>query len=299
VPDNNKPVIAIIGPTGIGKTALAINLALQYGGEIINAESRQVYRFMNVGTAKPTEEQLALVPHHLIDIINPEENFNLAQYQALACAAIKDIQQRGKLPLLVGGTGQYIWAVLEGWVVPAVPPDTEYRRLLEQKAADGKADELYVALRKADPAVAAKIDPHNVRRVIRALEIIQKTDRPFSVQRKKQPPWFEFRIIGLTMERKALYARVDARVDDMIQQGFVDEVKSLLSRGYSLELPSMSSIGYREIGQYLQGEMSLPEAVEKIKTGTHRFIRHQYAWFKKTDARIEWHDMSGIGGMTI
>ena len=292
MPDNNKPVIAIIGPTGIGKTALAINLALQYGGEIINADSRQVYRFMNVGTAKPTEEQLALVPHHLIDIINPEENFNLAQYQALACAAIKDIQQRGKLPLLVGGTGQYIWAVLEGWVVPAVPPDTEYRRLLEQKAADGKADELYVALRKADPAVAAKIDPHNVRRVIRALEIIQKTDRPFSVQRKKQPPWFEFRIIGLTMERKALYARVDARVDDMIQQGFVDEVKSLLSRGYSLELPSMSSIGYREIGKYLVGEMSLTEAVEKIKVGTHRFIRHQYAWFKKTDPRIEWSDLS-------
>jgi len=287
---NAPPVTAIIGPTGIGKTSLAVNLALKHNGEIVNADSRQVYRFMDIGTAKPTREQLGLVPHHLIDIINPDEEFSLAQYQSLAYKAIDDIHQRGKLPLLVGGTGQYIWGVLEGWVVPAVPPDIEYRRFLEQQAAEGKTAELYAALQKADPAIAEKIDANNIRRVIRALEIIRKTGKPFSALRLKQPPTFNFRIIGLTMDREVLYDRVDSRVDDMMQQGFVDEVKALVSKGYSLDLPSMSSIGYREIGLYLQGEMTLAQTIEKIKNGTHRFIRHQYAWFKKSDPRIEWFD---------
>jgi tRNA dimethylallyltransferase len=175
-------------------------------------------------------------------------------------------------------------------VVPAVPPDTEYRRFLETQATGGKAAELFSALQEADPIAAGKIDPHNIRRVIRALEIIQKTGKSFSAQRLKQPPPFDFRIVGLTMERRALYDRVNARVDDMLKQGFIDEVRKLISKGYSLDLPSMSSIGYREIGLYLQGEMPLEEAVEKIKIGTHRFIRHQYAWFKKADPRIEWFD---------
>jgi len=287
---NAPPVTAIIGPTGIGKTSLAVNLALKHNGEIVNADSRQVYRFMDIGTAKPTREQLGLVPHHLIDIINPDEEFSLAQYQSLAYKAIDDIRQRGKLPLLVGGTGQYIWGVLEGWVVPTVPPDIEYRRFLEQQAAEGKTAALYATLQKADPAIAKKIDANNIRRVIRALEIIRKTGKPFSALRLKQPPPFNFRIIGLTMDRKVLYNRVDSRVDDMMQQGFVDEVKALVSKGYSLDLPSMSSIGYREIGLYLQGEMTLAQTIEKIKNGTHRFIRHQYAWFKKSDPRIEWFD---------
>jgi len=291
---NSRPrlVVAIIGPTGIGKTRFAIDLAIKYNGEIVNADSRQVYRFMDIGTAKPTKEQFKLVPHHLFDIVDPDEDFSLAQYQTLTCQAIRDIHQRGRLPLLVGGTGQYIWAVLEGWVVPAVPPDMEYRRFLEQQAADGKSADLYAALQKSDPDVAEKIDPHNIRRVIRAMEIIQKTDKPFSAQRLKKPPSFDFRVIGLTMERQALYARVDARVDDMVKQGFIDEVKHLTAKGYSLELPSMSGIGYREIGRYLHDEMTLEEAVGKIKNGTHRFIRHQYAWFKKSDSRIEWFDLS-------
>jgi tRNA dimethylallyltransferase len=287
--NSNKPVIvAIIGPTGIGKTRLAIELARKNNGEIINADSRQVYRYMDIGTAKPSTEELAAVPHHLIDIINPDEDFSLAQYQKLANQTIADIRKRGKLPYLVGGTGQYIWAVLEGWVIPAVVPDNAYRRTLEQQAADGKVDELVALLQKLDPVSAVKIDPHNVRRVIRALEVIQKTDKPFSGQRTKNTPDFGSQIIGLTMERKALYAQTDARVEAMLRQGFVAEVKGLLADGYDSSLPAMSSIGYREIALYLKGEITLKEAVEKMKIGTHRFIRHQYAWFRLKDERIRW-----------
>jgi tRNA dimethylallyltransferase len=287
--NNTKPVVAaIIGPTGIGKTRLAIELALKNNGEIINADSRQVYRYMDIGTAKPSKEELSAVPHHLIDIIEPNDDFSLAQYQKLAYQTIANIQKRGKLPFLVGGTGQYIWGVLEGWVIPAVVPDNAYRQFLEQQVADGKTDELVALLQKLDPVSAEKIDAHNVRRVIRALEVIHKTDKPFSGQRTKNPPPFESQIIGLTMERKALYAQTDARVYTMIAQGFVEEVKGLLAKGYPSSLPSMSSIGYREIALYLKGEITLQEAVEKMKIGTHRFIRHQYAWFRLKDERIRW-----------
>ncbi len=282
-------LIAIIGPTGIGKTRLAIHLAQKFNGEIVNADSRQIYRFMDIGTAKPTKEEQSLVPHHLIDIINPDKDFSLVTYQQLAYKAISDIQERGKLPFLVGGTGQYIWAILEGWSVPKVPPDPEYRKKLERRAeVDG--DSLYKELQIIDPAGAEKIDPHNIRRVVRALEVSK--NKPFSQSIGKNPPPFSYSIIGLTMERKDLYRQVDARVDEMIKKGFVDEVKQLIEIGYSLTLPSMSSIGYREIGLYLQGKITLDEALYKIKTGTHRFIRHQYTWFKLKDERIKWFDIS-------
>jgi tRNA dimethylallyltransferase len=284
-----KKIIAIVGPTGVGKTRLAIQLAQKFNGEIINADSRQIYRFMDIGTAKPTKEEQTLIPHHLIDIINPDDDFSLATYQQLADKTINDIQHRGKLPFLVGGTGQYVWAVLEGWVVPKVPPDMEFRRTLEQKAK-GNADELYQELLSLDPVAAEKIDPRNVRRVIRALEVSRQ--KPFSQSKGKVPPPFESSIIGLTMERKELYRLVDARIDEMIRHGFVHEVKKLIGMGYSLTLPAMSSIGYREIGQYFQGKMTLEEAIYKIKTGTHRFIRHQYAWFRLKDERIRWFDLS-------
>jgi tRNA dimethylallyltransferase len=288
--DINK-IISIVGPTGIGKTRLAIQLAQKFNGEIVNTDSRQIYRYMNIGTAKPTKEELAIVPHHLIDIINPDEDFSLAAYQQLAYEAICDIQQRGKLPFLVGGSGLYVWAVVEGWVIPKVVPDNEYRRALEQKAEAGNAHELYQELVRLDPLSAERIDPHNVRRVIRALEVNKQATEPFSKLQKKQPPPFQTQIIGLTMDRKELYRRVDERVDGMLKCGFADEVKKLVEEGYNLTLPSMSSIGYRELGQYLQGEIKLEEAVYKIKVGTHRFIRHQYAWFRLKDERIRWWDI--------
>ncbi len=284
-------LIAIIGPTGIGKTKLAIHLGRRFNGEIINADSRQIYRHMDIGTAKPSKEELASIPHHLIDIIEPNREFSLTNYQRLAYGAINDIQARGKLPFLVGGSGLYIWTVLEGWVVPQVAPDIAFRREQEKKAETGQADELYQELKLIDPIAAGRIDPRNVRRVIRALEVSKTSAKPFSQLQKKQPPPFQSVIIGLTADRNELYRRADERVDNMVKQGFVEEVKKLLKMGYNLSLPSMSSIGYHEIGQYLQGEMTLDEAVYKIKTGTHRFIRHQYAWFHLKDERIKWFDV--------
>ena len=283
-------LIAIIGPTGIGKTKLAIQLALLYNGEIVNADSRQIYRFMDIGTAKPTGEELALIPHHLVDIIEPDNEFSLAEYQRFADDAIQDIQRRGKIPFLVGGSGLYVWAVLEGWVIPKVAPDVIFSQGLEKRAESGQGADLYRELKEIDPAAAEKIDPHNIRRVIRALEVNKVSDSTFSRLQKKQTPPFRTLIIGLTAERKELYRRADERVDNMLKQGFVDEVDTLLKKGYNLGLPAMSSIGYREIGQYLNGGLTLEEAVYKIKTGTHRFIRHQYAWFRLKDERIKWFD---------
>jgi tRNA dimethylallyltransferase len=287
-------LIAIIGPTGIGKTKLAIQLASRFDGEIINADSRQIYRHMDIGTAKPIGEELAAVPHHLVDIIEPDKEFSLAEYQQLTDKTIHDIQARGKIPFLVGGSGLYVWAVLEGWIVPKVAPDVYFRKELEKRAELGQGDDLYRELKQIDPSAAEKIDPHNIRRVIRALEVNKFADSTFSHLQKKQPPPFQTLIIGLTAERKELYPRADERVDNMLKQGFVDEVSKLLKMGYNLTLPSMSSIGYREIGQYLSGGMTLEEAVYKIKTGTHRFIRHQYAWFRLKDERIKWFDIEKV-----
>ena len=287
-------LIAIIGPTGIGKTKLAIQLASRFDGEIINADSRQIYRHMDIGTAKPIGEELAAVPHHLVDIIEPDKEFSLAEYQQLTDKTIHDIQARGKIPFFVGGSGLYVWAVLEGWIVPKVAPDVYFRKELEKRAELGQGDDLYRELKQIDPSAAEKIDPHNIRRVIRALEVNKFADSTFSHLQKKQPPPFQTLIIGLTAERKELYPRADERVDNMLKQGFVDEVSKLLKMGYNLTLPSMSSIGYREIGQYLSGGMTLEEAVYKIKTGTHRFIRHQYAWFRLKDERIKWFDIEKV-----
>jgi tRNA dimethylallyltransferase len=248
---------------------------------------------MDIGTAKPARKERVLVPHHLIDIVNPDEDFSLAQYQQLACQTIGDIQQRGKLPLLVGGSGLYVWAVLEGWSIPAVPPDPALRRTLAERAAKGEVAELYQELMMLDPVAAQKIDPRNVRRVIRAIEVTRSAGVPFSLlQRRKAPP-FQTLIIGLTADRTELYRRIDARVDEMVEQGLVDEVKKLVQMGYSLSLPAMSGIGYRQIGLYLQGELGLAEAIQQIKYETHRFARHQYNWFRLNDKRIEWFDLGG------
>jgi tRNA dimethylallyltransferase len=292
-------LIAIIGPTATGKTKLAIELALHFNGEIINADSRQIYRHMDIGTAKPTKEELAAVPHHLVDIIEPDKEFSLAEYQQLTEKTIQDIQARGKIPFLVGGSGLYVWAVLEGWVIPKIAPDSGFRRELEKRAGMGQGAELYADLRQIDPAAAAKIDPRNIRRVIRALEVNKLSETPFSELQKKQTPPFQTLIIGLTADRKELYRRADERADKMLKQGFVEEVNALQKMGYSLSLPAMSGIGYREIGQYLNGETTLDAAVYKIKTGTHRFIRHQYAWFRRQDERIKWFDVEKAFGPEI
>ena len=284
-------LLAIVGPTGIGKSKLALHLAQAFDGEIVSADSRQVYRYMDIGTAKPSLEEQALVPHHLIDVASPDEDFSLAQYQQLAYRAIEDIHQRQKLALLVGGSGLYAWSVLEGWQIPAVAPDPGFRHRLEEKAAKVGKDELYQELARLDPVAAQRIDPRNLRRTIRALEVHQHAEVPISRLQGKKAPRFETLIIGLTADRVELYQRIDFRIDEMIKRGLVDEVKQLLNRGYDASLPAMSGIGYKQIGQFIKGELSLDTAIQQTKFETHRLVRHQYSWFRLKDDRIRWFDI--------
>lgn len=281
-------LVAFVGPTAVGKSDLALHLAQSFEGEIINADSRQIYRYMDIGTNKPSLAERTLIPHHLIDVVNPDEDFNLAAYCQLATDAIKAIQQKDKLPLLVGGSGLYVWSLVEGWKIPPVPPNRELRRRFEARAVQEGSHILYQELQSIDPSTAAKIYPGNTRRIIRALEIYHMTGQlPSQLQRKEEPS-FPILLIGLTLERSELYRRIDGRVDKMVQEGLIEETEGLLERGYSLALPSMSGIGYRQIGQFLQGEMTLPAAIDKIKRETHRLARHQYAWFRLNDGRIHW-----------
>lgn len=280
----DAPVLFIIGPTAVGKSALALHLAAAFNGEIVNADSRQVYRSMDIGTAKPSAQDRARVPHHVIDILDPDQDFSLALFLDLAQQAIRDISGWGKLPIVTGGTGQYIWALAEGWLPPRVPANPWLRQELEQKGAEA----LYRMLHELDPETASRIDPHNVRRIIRALEIHEASGIvPSAVPRKRPPPYCSL-IIGLTMDRKELYRRIDRRVEEMLEKGLEQEVGELLRMGYSSDLPCMSSMGYTQMTLYLRGELTLKEASQRVKYETHRFARRQYAWFRLDDPRIHW-----------
>jgi len=285
-------VIAIVGPTAVGKSELALHLAQHFPLEIISADSRQVYRYMDIGTNKPSLAERARVPHHIIDVVDPDQDFSLATYHRLALEALTAIQQKGKLPLLVGGSGLYVWSLAEGWSIPQVPPDREMRRRLEARAEQEDGRSLHSELEGIDPAAAAKISPRNIRRVVRALEIYYATGQPPSQLQRKEEPGFPVLVIGLTQERSQLYRRIDGRADKMVQRGLIEEVQHLLRKGYSPLLPSMSGIGYKQIVQFLRGEMTLPEAVDKIRHETHRLARHQYAWFRLSDSRIRWFDVT-------
>lgn len=285
-----KKLIAIVGPTAVGKSRLALQLAQTLDAEIVSADSRQVYRHMDIGTAKPSKQELALVRHHLIDIVNPDEDFSLAQYQQLAGEAVEDIIRRGKLPLLIGGSGQYVWAMVEGWGIPRVPPDPALRQELEEKAAAVGSEELYRRLERINPAAAAGIDRFNTRRVIRALEVTR--NKNIAPQPSKSAR-YDSLIIGLTLDRAELYNKIDTRVDKMIELGLVKEVSGLVKKGYRLELPSMSGIGYKQIGEYLAGKTTLEAAVQQVKFESHRYVRQQYNWFSPKDGRIRWFDARG------
>jgi tRNA dimethylallyltransferase len=287
------PLVVIVGPTAVGKTRLSLRLAQEFGGEIVSADSRQVYRGMDIGTAKPTLEERHRVPHHLLDVVAPDEVFTLAQYQELAYQAIDDVLARGKLPLLVGGTGQYVRAVVEGWGIPRVPPNEKLRaELYRQAEVEGEAA-LHARLWEVDAAAAERIDPRNVRRVVRALEVYLETGQPISELQRKKPPPYRILQIGLTLERQELYRRIDERVDGMIEAGLVEEVRGLVEQGYSYDLPSMSGLGYQQIGLYLRDQVSLEEAIQLIKRHTRRFVRHQYNWFRLDGEAIRWFDVLG------
>lgn len=284
-------LLVIVGPTAVGKTALAVRLGKVLGGEVVSADSRQVYRGMDIGTAKPKAEERAQTPHHLIDIRDPDKPLSLAEYQALAYQAIDDLSARGRLPMLVGGTGQYVHAIVEGWGIPAVPPDETLRAELYAEAEAAGYEALHARLRTLDPVAAKRIDPRNVRRVVRALEVCLVAGRPISKLQHKSSPPYRILQIGLTRPRLVLYQRADDRVDAMIAAGLVDEVRRLVEAGYGWHLPAMSSLGYREIRVHLRGEISLKEAIQRIKRETRRFIRQQYNWFRLSDPHTHWFDL--------
>jgi tRNA dimethylallyltransferase len=286
------PLIVIVGPTAVGKTALSLHLAEAIGGEIVSADSRQVYRGMDVGTAKATTAERGRVPHHLIDVVDPDEPLSLAQYQEMAYAAIDDILARGRVPFLVGGTGQYVMAVVEGWQVPRVPPDEDLRQELYRQAEEEGAEALHARLRVLDPEAARRIDPRNVRRVVRALEVCLNTGRRFSEQQRKSPPPYRILIVGLTLPRPQLYRRIDRRVEGMLEAGLEHEVRRLVAAGYDFDLPAMSGVGYGQFAPYLAGEATLADVIGEIQRATRRFVRHQGNWFSADDPRIHWFDAS-------
>ncbi|MDW7982611.1 MAG: tRNA (adenosine(37)-N6)-dimethylallyltransferase MiaA [Thermomicrobium sp.] len=292
--DKRKPVIAVVGPTTVGKTATAIRLALEFDGEVVSADSRYLYRGMDIGTDKPSLDERRGVPHHLIDVADPRDDYSLALFQRDARAAIEAIHARGKLPIVAGGTPLYLRALLEGWRIPPAPPNPELRALLELRVRTEGPHVLHQELARIDPRAAARIPPQNVRRVIRALEIFHATGRPMTELEGRDPPPWRVLWVGLTMPRDRLYRRIDERVDRQIARGLVDEVRRLLAAGVPADAPAMTALGYRQIVQYLQGTLTLAEAVDRIKFDTHRYARHQWTWFRRME-QVEWYDVTRDG----
>ncbi len=282
------PLLFVVGPTAVGKTRLGISLAQELNGEIINADSRQVYHYMNIGTAKPTPQEQSQAPHHLLDLAPPDRSFSLGSFLSLAREASSDIASRGRLPIVVGGAGQYVWALQQGWEVPEVPPDADFREFCELEAAKKGHQVLYRRLQEIDPQRAAELDPSNLRRIIRALEVYHLSGRPPSDYRKRSDNQPQATIIGLTLERTLLYDRIDRRVDRMMSAGLLAEAQSIVELGYSLGEGPLACPGYRELGQYLKEEIPLDTAVQQTKFQTHRLARRQYTWFKPEDSRICW-----------
>ncbi len=282
-------LVVIVGPTAVGKTAVSLHLAEALDGEIVSADSRQVYQGMDIGTAKATPQERARVPHHLIDVLPPDQTLTLAQFQRLAYAAIDGILARGRLPLLVGGSGQYVRAVVEGWGIPEVAPQKRLRAALERLDTETLGRWLQIL----DPVASERIDWRNRRRVIRALEVTLVTGRPISEQQRKTPPPYRILQVGLSLPRPQLHQRVDARVERMMAAGLLQETDRLAER-YGWHVPAMSGLGYAQLGAYLRGEVTLEEAITDIKHQTHRFVRHQANWFKPGNPDIHWFDAANL-----
>ena len=298
MPSKKPPLILIVGPTAVGKTELSIQLAERLNGEIISADSRLFYRGMDIGTAKPSPKDQARISHYLIDIANPDEILSLAVFQQKAKEIIADILTRNKLPFLVGGTGQYVRAVTQGWTPPEVKPDEALRNDLEQQKEENGIYWLHDKLKDLDPVAAKKIDVRNYRRTIRALEVIMTTGKKFSEQRGQSDSPYHLVTIGLMRPREELYQRVDQRIDMMFADDFIDEVKRLLDKGYSTTLPTMSAIGYRECVSVIKGELTEEQAKVQIRRATRVYVRRQANWFKASDPNIHWFNVEdGVVGM--
>jgi tRNA dimethylallyltransferase len=290
-----NPLVVIVGPSGVGKTRIAIQLARRFDAEIVSADSTLLYRGMDIGTDKPTAEEMSGVPHHLIDVSSPDEPWSLADYISAADRSIAQVQWRNKLPFVVGGTGQYIRAIIENWDIPKYPPDRRLRNALENWMKAIGPEGLHTRLQIIDPQAAVNIDPRNSRRTIRAVEVIMGTGRRFSEQRKRRTFNYQLLILGLIRPRQVLYQMVDQRIDRMISAGFAEEGRKLLKLGYDPCLPAFAAIGYREMFRYVEGEIDLDTAVQQMRKRTRIFIRHQANWFKSDDPEIVWFDLSSNG----
>jgi tRNA dimethylallyltransferase len=279
------PVVIVLGATATGKTALAIRIAQHFGGEVISADSRYFYRGMDIGTAKPTVAERAGVPHHLIDLRDPHEPYSVATFLEDAYAAIEDVAARGGLPVVAGGTPQYLRALLEGWRIPQVAPDERLRAALDREPVTA----LFDRVRAVDPLSAERIGPHNKRRLVRALEVYAATGRPLSAQATADPPPYRLYIVGLRLDRESLYARIDARVRAMVAAGWLDEVRALHMAGVTPDLPSMSAHGYREMLDVVLGQTTLDDAVARTCFMIHKYVRHQSTWFRRF-RDVHWFD---------
>ncbi|MCX5750533.1 MAG: tRNA (adenosine(37)-N6)-dimethylallyltransferase MiaA [Candidatus Saganbacteria bacterium] len=290
-----SPVLVIFGQTAVGKSAVALELAKELHGEIISADSMQVYRGMDIGTAKPSKKEQSLIPHHLIDIRNPDESWTVVDFVKEAKELIPEIQKRKKVPIIVGGTGLYLWSLLEGFSFPSLAADPALRKELEER----NAEDLHHELQTVDPDAAAKIHPNNKKRVVRALEVFKLTGTPFSRFNKKEKKEtstnsphlnvgnHQFLLFGLTLPNEEVYARINQRVDQMIEKGLVTEVEALVKKGYSKELPAMEALGYKEIVQYLEGAIKLEDTINQIKQGTRNFAKRQRTWFRRFE-NVNW-----------
>ena len=283
--------LAIVGPTGVGKSLLACQVAIKLGGEIINTDSRQVYRGMDIGTAKPTKDQMSSVNHHLYDVVDPSDTFDIHLFKRMAISMKTKIEQQKRVPIFVGGTGQYVWSVVEDWEIQENQADTGLREELELKLQSEGLGSLVADLQRRYPEAVSAIDILNPRRVVRALEKAI-LGYPIVNPRPKIPSSTNgWTIVGLTLERARLYKSVDRRIDDMVEVGWVAEVRHLVSRGLSPELSSMGTIGYQEIYDFLGKRRDWSETIASIRARTHRLIRTQYNWFKLSDPRIDWYDV--------
>lgn len=292
--DSKQKLLVIIGPTAVGKTKLSIELAKRYNGEIISGDSMQIYRGMDIGTAKIKHEEMEGIPHHLIDIKEPDESFSVAEFQQLVRRKISEITSKGKLPIIVGGTGLYIQAVIYDYQFSEAPADEEFRLQLEERANEIGNVALHQELTKVDPESASQIHPNNVRRVIRALEIFHCTGKIMSDYQNNQQPdlLYETALIGLTMEREKLYERINMRVEMMISEGLLDEVSNLHKQGLR-DCQSIQAIGYKEIYDYLDGKVNLDLAVENLKQNSRRYAKRQLTWFRNK-MEVKWFDMTDV-----
>ncbi|HHY97319.1 MAG TPA: tRNA (adenosine(37)-N6)-dimethylallyltransferase MiaA [Firmicutes bacterium] len=293
-------VAAIVGPTAVGKTELSILLAEELGAEIISCDSMQIYRHMDIGTAKPSAEERARIPHHLIDIVDPSEDFHVARYQELARATIAEIHSRGKLPMLVGGTGLYLRAAVRDYLFPAPRADWEFRKELEQKARENGPGYLFARLMEIDPASASRLHPNDTRRLIRALEVYHLTGMPISeLQRDHtgEKAIYHLALIGFIRPRPSLYKRIQDRVEDQIAAGLIDETRHLLRMGYERRLTSSQAICYKESVDFLYGKSTLEEAIRLMKRNNQRYAKRQITWFKR-EPGIIWVDLDQFPSKT-